>query len=231
MTTGSDPSRDGAGSQDPYERLGIRQDASFEAVQIAKQARLRDVGSDPRAQALIEAAYDAVLMERLKERQQGKVSSAARTASQQETTPARPVAAAGGPMRQLPRLPSFSLPQTSLLPQIEPAAGRQLWVPLLVQVGVLLVLVASPSAPADLLLAFSTGVCVLAQVRRQRRLLPALGWSVVLLSSGLILGELLATVAAAGDGVPSMAVMPLGPEALRALPAWLLLLLGSLLLA
>ena len=52
---------------DPYSRLGIAPDASFDAVQAAKQARLEEVGEDPLARSRIEAAYDAVLMDRLKE--------------------------------------------------------------------------------------------------------------------------------------------------------------------
>ena len=59
-------------------------DSSFDAVQAAKLARLAEVGDDPMARSRIEAAYDAVLMERLKERQQGRVSSAAKSASQRE---------------------------------------------------------------------------------------------------------------------------------------------------
>jgi len=231
MTTGPDASRDGAGAQDPYERLGIHQDASFEAVQSAKQARLRESSADPHARALIESAYDAVLMDRLKDRQQGRVSSAARTASQQETAPTAASPTISGAIKQLPRLPRLPLLQTaSLLPQIEPAAGRQFWVSLLSQLLILLVLLFSATAPAELLLALSTGVCVLAQVRRQRELLAALGWSVVLLSVGLILGGLLAT-ATTGQGSGSMALLPLSAGAVRSLPAWLLLLLGSLLLA
>ncbi|MGB5135444.1 MAG: CPP1-like family protein, partial [Prochlorococcaceae cyanobacterium] len=73
--SGSDPS---AG---PYERLGLSPDASFDEVQAARQARLDEAGDDPIARSRVEAAYDAVLMDRLKERQQGRVSTAARSAS------------------------------------------------------------------------------------------------------------------------------------------------------
>ena len=74
MTQGTDPTGGPAqpGSLNPYERLGISPDASFDDVQAAKQARLSEVGEDPMSRARIEAAYDAVLMERLKDRQQGR---------------------------------------------------------------------------------------------------------------------------------------------------------------
>ena len=75
---------------DPYERLAIPADAPFDAVQAARDARLEEVGEDPMARSRVEAAYDAVLMDRLKERQQGRVSSAARSASQREQAIATP---------------------------------------------------------------------------------------------------------------------------------------------
>jgi len=84
MTQRSDQPSPAADPSGPYERLGVPADASFDAVQAAKLARLEEVGDDTMARSRIEAAYDAVLMERLKERQQGRVSSAAKSASQRE---------------------------------------------------------------------------------------------------------------------------------------------------
>jgi hypothetical protein len=107
MTQGTDPTGGPAqpGSLNPYERLGISPDASFDDVQAAKQARLAEVGEDPMSRARIEAAYDAVLMDRLKERQQGKVSTAALNASQREAAKPAAKPAAGKPA--LPSMPSL----------------------------------------------------------------------------------------------------------------------------
>ena len=69
------------GEDTPYGRLKVASGASFDEVQAARQARLDEAGDDPMARAQIEAAYDAVLMARLKERQQGRVSTAAASAS------------------------------------------------------------------------------------------------------------------------------------------------------
>ena len=77
VDSGSDP-----GSQDPYSRLGITADSGFDEVQKAKAAALSAAGDDPQARAKVEAAYDAVLMARLRERQTGKISVAAATASE-----------------------------------------------------------------------------------------------------------------------------------------------------
>ena len=73
-----------SGSEDPYTLLGLSQDATFEQVQAAKARCIAEVDGDDQARARVEAAYDAVLMARLRGRQQGQVSPAAATASQRE---------------------------------------------------------------------------------------------------------------------------------------------------
>jgi hypothetical protein len=59
--------------QSPYEQLGVAEDATFEEIQAAKQRVIAQLGDDRQLQDNIEAAYDAILMERLKLRQQGKI--------------------------------------------------------------------------------------------------------------------------------------------------------------
>lgn len=56
-----------------YEQLGVTENASFEEIQQARQ-RLTDRYSDDRKQIeRIEAAYDEILMQRLRQRQEGKI--------------------------------------------------------------------------------------------------------------------------------------------------------------
>jgi Protein CHAPERONE-LIKE PROTEIN OF POR1-like len=59
--------------QNPYEQLGVAEDATFEEIQAAKQRVIAQLGDDRQLQDNIEAAYDAILMQRLKLRQQGKI--------------------------------------------------------------------------------------------------------------------------------------------------------------
>jgi hypothetical protein len=59
--------------QSPYEQLGVAEDATFEEIQAAKQRVIAQFSGDRQLQDNIEAAYDAILMERLKLRQQGKI--------------------------------------------------------------------------------------------------------------------------------------------------------------
>ena len=220
MNQGADPSSDATPAASPYERLGIEPGASFEAVQEAKQSRLAELGDDPQARARIEAAYDAVLMERLKERQQGKVSSAALNASQREAV--RPAAAA--PARPaLPPLPKIAaLPR----PSVALAEGRERWLPLGVAGALLALLLLAPAGTAELVLALATLLTTVALQRRGSRLLAAAGWSVLLLSLGLLLGGLLLSLID-----PALPLgLPLASQQVQALPALLLLLLGALLI-
>jgi len=234
MNQGAEPT--GSASQpspaSPYERLGIGPEASFDAVQAAKQQRLEEVGDDPQARARIEAAYDSVLMDRLKERQQGKVSSAALNASEREAArpsvkvpPARPSLASLPSLPSLPK-PTWSVPSLSL-PTLGLAQGPQRWLPLaagVVMLGLLLVL---PASNAELVLALATVLSVVSLQRRTSRLLPAAGWSVLLLSVGLLLGGLMLRLLD-----PALPLgLPLDPQQVQSLPALVLLVLGALLIA
>ncbi|MBD2774075.1 CPP1-like family protein [Iningainema tapete] len=59
--------------QNPYEKLGVSEDASFEEIQDVRNRLMEQYSSDPRRLEVIEAAYDAILMERLRMRQEGKI--------------------------------------------------------------------------------------------------------------------------------------------------------------
>lgn len=219
MTQTPDPS--------PYERLGVAPDAGFDAVQAAKTKRLSDVGDDPIARARIEAAYDAVLMDRLKERQQGRVSSAARYASQREQASPPPNRPALSALPSLPQLPPSRLPRPSFTaPRLKLASGRELWFPLATDGVLLLLLLTLPTAAPELLTALATGVTMLNLQRRNGRFLAAVGWSFALLCLGLIVGGLLA----GGLGVPLTQSLPISTLQLQSVPAILLLLLGALLI-
>ncbi|MFM7436587.1 MAG: CPP1-like family protein [Vulcanococcus sp.] len=238
MNQGAEPTGSASqpGPANPYERLGIGPEASFDAVQAAKRQRLEEVGEDPQARARIEAAYDAVLMDRLKERQQGKVSSAALNASQREATrpsvkapPARPSLASLPSLPSLPK-PSFSAPSFSA-PTLGLADGVQRWLPLgagAVLLGLLLLL---PASNAELVLAFATVLAVVNLQRRNGRLLPAAGWSVLLLSVGLLLGGLLLRLLDPSLHLGLPLGLPLDPQQVQSLPALALLVLGALLIA
>ncbi|MEM9808576.1 MAG: CPP1-like family protein [Cyanobacteria bacterium P01_D01_bin.56] len=56
-----------------YKTLGLEESSSFEEVQVARKRLLEECQSDPKQKEAIEAAYDAILMERLRMRQEGKI--------------------------------------------------------------------------------------------------------------------------------------------------------------
>ncbi|MGD1902929.1 MAG: CPP1-like family protein [Geitlerinemataceae cyanobacterium] len=59
--------------RNPYERLGVSEDSSFEEIQQARQRQIERSSEDGTPVEQIEMAYDAVLMDRLRMRQQGKI--------------------------------------------------------------------------------------------------------------------------------------------------------------
>jgi hypothetical protein len=56
-----------------YKTLGLDESSSFEEVQVARKRLLEECENNPQQKEAIEAAYDAILMERLRMRQEGKI--------------------------------------------------------------------------------------------------------------------------------------------------------------
>ncbi|MEB3177297.1 MAG: CPP1-like family protein [Synechococcus sp.] len=220
------PSPADPNSNDPYERLGIRPDASFEAVQQAKQARLEELpADDATARARVEAAYDAVLMQRLKDRQLGQLTGAAATASQVEAS-----AGAANPAAKLPKLPALSaLPSPKLdlnWPELSLAEGPMLWQPLLghgLVLTALLLLGSQPGLP-ELLLSLAALITIASLQRRRQRFFRAVGFTLLALIGGSLISGLLATALAGLS-------LPLAASQLAAIPTLLLLAALAVLLA
>lgn len=57
----------------PYEKLGVSEEASFDEIQNAKKSLTLKYKNDVQVVETIEAAYDAIIMDRLKMRQEGKI--------------------------------------------------------------------------------------------------------------------------------------------------------------
>jgi hypothetical protein len=181
------------GSSDPYAQLGIAPQSSFEDVQAARQAKLDALGDDPLAKARVEAAYDSILMDRLKERQQGRVSSAARSASQKETLPSTPRT----PLAPLQNLPSLPLPRLGggAKPNVGPAfalaTGRERWFPLIAHGTLFVLALVLPSSTPEALLALAALTTLVNLQRRHGRFLKSIGWTLLLVVLGLGLSQAL----------------------------------------
>lgn len=59
--------------QNNYEKLGVTEDATFDEIQEARGRLLQQYSGDRKRLETVEAAYDAILMERLRMRQEGKI--------------------------------------------------------------------------------------------------------------------------------------------------------------
>lgn len=59
--------------QNPYEKLGVTEEASFDEIQDAKGRLMQQHRGDPKLVEAVEAAYDAIIMDRLRMRQEGKI--------------------------------------------------------------------------------------------------------------------------------------------------------------
>ena len=219
-------------SDDPYVRLGLSQDATFEQVQAAKARCIAEVDGDDQARARVEAAYDSVLMSRLRNRQQGQVSPAAATASQREdglgSLPVSGPSFPGTSVLQKIRtnLPDPSQSLASFAPQWSLVEGQGRIVRLIAGVVGLALLVVSV-ASVQLVLALDCIGVFLSQVRRGRRPLASLGWTLLALLVGLVVGSLFTTALSP----TALQQLSITPAQIQALPAAILLWLAALFLA
>ncbi len=73
--------------KNPYEQLGVTESASFEEIQSAKTRLSQEYENDREILETIETAYDAVIMDRLKMRQEGRIKVPDRIRFPEKTTP------------------------------------------------------------------------------------------------------------------------------------------------
>lgn len=73
-----------------YKTLGLDESSSFEEVQVARKRLLEECQDDPKQREAIEAAYDAILMERLRMRQEGKIKVPDRIRFAEKATDSNP---------------------------------------------------------------------------------------------------------------------------------------------
>ena len=219
-------------SDDPFERLGLSRDAGFDQVQAAKVRCLDEASGDDQARARIEAAYDAVLRARLRDRQQGQVSAAAATASEREASAgSMPSLPAQAPMTGVfatlrNKLPDPSQSLSGLKPDWALVEGQGRSVRIIAGIIGVALLVLSASS-IQLVLALATIGAFLSQIRRGRRPLASLGWTLLVLSIGLAAGSLL-NLALSPTAIEQLGLNPLQ---IQALPAGLLLWAAALFLA
>lgn len=76
--------------QNPYQQLGVTEDSSFEEIQAAKTRLSTEYQNDAKRLEMIETAYDAVIMDRLKMRQEGRIKVPDRIRFPERSIPSSP---------------------------------------------------------------------------------------------------------------------------------------------
>lgn len=198
----------------PYEQLGVTEDASFDEIQGARDRLLQEHESDRKRTEAVEMAYDAVLMDRLRLRQEGRIKVPDRIRFPERVEPKPAAAAVPEPTRQMPGWLRGLLDR--------PSRAELLWPSVTYGTIAVASALAGAGNPAllQLLLAAGVGSCVYFLNRKERRF----GRSVLLSVLGLVLGLVLGTAIAS---IPVLTGLPVGPEQVSAVVTLLVLWLTS----
>ncbi|MGB3292023.1 MAG: CPP1-like family protein [Phormidesmis sp.] len=173
-----------------YETLGLTEASSFEEVQSARKRLVADCEDNPQKKERIEAAYDAILMERLRLRQEGKIKVPDRIRfAEKQSKPAVTVANNRSVENTGPQW--FS----DLLDQPE-NSSELLWPSIIFAAlaGLSWVLTSGSSSGASLALALGMMCAVYFLNQKTRRLWRSMGLAAVGLAVGLGLGLLIVQI-------------------------------------
>ncbi|TAF12224.1 MAG: molecular chaperone DnaJ [Nostocales cyanobacterium] len=171
--------------QNPYEKLGVSEDASFDEIQDARNRLLEQHGGDSKGREFIEAAYDAILMERLRMRQEGKIKVPERIRFPEMRVPS-PQKESPAPLEQSPAWLQRMLDQPSLKDVLLPGA----W-----YLGLSAISIFIPSVGDQVLqlgLVAGVGVGIYFLNRKENKFGRAVLFTLVGLIIGLIAGGLIA---------------------------------------
>lgn len=176
--------------QNYYDTLGLDENASFEEIQEAKERLIAQCDDDRKQKEEIESAYDAILMERLRLRQEGKIKVPDRIRFAEEA------------------------PEQPATQSLSPDIARPAWLDnlldtpdrndILVPAGIFGILAVLSLAGPSLALAIGVGVAIYFLNRKEYRfwrsmLLTVVGL-VVGLTVGILIGQGLGPQAAAMSG-------------------------------
>ncbi|NER79716.1 MAG: hypothetical protein F6K42_09055 [Leptolyngbya sp. SIO1D8] len=180
-----------------YDTLGLDESSSFEQIQEARERLLEECDGDRKRMDAIEAAYDAILMERLRLRQEGKIKVPDRirfaetSAEKPETAPSNSPTARPAWFTGLLDTPSRN--------------------DILLPAGIFSALAFVSLAVPSLALAIGVGCTIYFLNRKEYRfwraiLLTILGLSIGLIV-GIVLGQLVAPQGAALLNIPESGVV------------------------
>jgi hypothetical protein len=173
--------------QNPYEKLGVKEDASFDEIQDAKARLLQQHRGDQKLMEAVEAAYDAIIMDRLRMRQEGKIKVPERIRFPEKLSPVQPNVVStpnNNSQAWLQRLLDNPTPQDLIWPAVSFSL-----------LGALTVFYSSPAGSIlPLVLALGFGCNIFFLNRKERQFGRALLLTLIGLLVGVGLGMLLATL-------------------------------------
>ncbi len=176
--------------QNYYDTLGLDENSSFEEIQEAKERLVAECEDDRKQKEAIEAAYDAILMERLRLRQEGKIKVPDRIRFAEET-PEKPPA----------QSTNSDIVRPAWLENFLDTPDRN---DVLVPAGIFGILAVVSLAGPSLALALGVGVAIYFLNRKEyrfwRSLLLTIVGLVVGLTVGILIGQALGPQAAAMSG-------------------------------
>ena len=211
----------------PYEVLGVDEGASFEDIQKARDIKVKEAGEDLILKAKIESSFDKLLMGSLKARQSGNVSFAAESASQKEKQ-VNTLLNNNFPL--LSKIKNFKNNDNNVnqnrLPKITIPSFDDFLIKLSLGILFLILLLISPDSYNRLLLSISTIILTYIQIKSGKRFISSLGWSVTLLSIGLIFGGLFET----NSFIQELSNNSLSIEKIQSIPAIIILWIGVIFL-
>ena len=211
----------------PYEVLGVDEGASFEDIQKARDIKVKEAGEDLILKAKIESSFDKLLMGSLKARQSGNVSFAAESASQKEKQ-VNQILNNNFPLlskiKKINTLDNNSNQKT--FPKLSIPSFDNFLIKLSFGILFLILLLISPDSNNRLLLSISTIILTYIQIRSGKRFISSLGWSVTLLSIGLIFGGLFET----NSFIQELSNNSLSIEKIQSIPAIIILWIGVIFL-
>ena len=153
--------------KNPYEILGLSEGADFEAIQKARDIKVKEAGDDLLLKARIESSFDKLLMGSLKARQSGSVSSDAKNASKKEIQKSQLINSDFPLLSKIKNLNKNNNNNSSAynLPQINPPSLDNLSIKLSVGILFLILLLISPDSNNRLLLSISTLILTYIQIK------------------------------------------------------------------
>jgi hypothetical protein len=194
--------------QNHYAKLGVDENSSFEEIQDARNFLVQEHSSDRRQVEAIEAAYDAILMDRLRLRQEGKIKVPDRI-----RFPERLVEPPAAPVSPLPK------PTPDWLKRFIDTPSRS---DVLLPAGLFLTTALLSLSSAPVALAAGVGFSFYFLNRKERKF----GRSLLLTIAGLIGGVFLG-LQLAGLLAPQLASLALSTEAFAAIVTFFILWLIS----